>query len=80
MENADKQQWLHAMEDEMKFLLDNQTFELAILPKSKRAFKNRLIYRLKQEDGSSTARYKARLVVKGFCQKKGVDLKKFFCP
>ena len=66
MENADKQQWLHAIEDEMKFLFDNQTFELVILPKGKRALKNRLIYRLKQEEGSSTSRYKARLVVKGF--------------
>ena len=80
MENADKQQWLHAMKDKMKSLYDNQTFELVKLSKGKRALKNRWIYRLKQEKGSSTPRYKARLVVKGFNQKKGLILKKFFCP
>ena len=61
-------------------MYDNQTFELVKLPKSKRVLKNRWIYRLKQEEGSSTPRYKARLVVKGFSQKKGVDFEEIFSP
>ena len=68
------------MEDEMKSLYDNQTFELVKLLKDTMALKNRWIYRLKQEEGSSTPRYKARLVVKGFNQKKGVDLEEIFSP
>ena len=78
MENADKQQWLHAMEDEMKSLYDNQIFELVKLPKGKRVLKNRWIYRLKQEESFSTPRYTTRLVVKGFSQKNGVDFEEIF--
>ena len=38
MENVDKQQWLHPMEDELKSLYDNQIFELVKLPKGKSEF------------------------------------------
>ena len=34
------------------------------------------VYRVKQEDHTSQPRYKARLVVKGFTQKKGIDFDK----
>jgi hypothetical protein len=36
----------------------------------KRALQNKWVYKLKEEDGGKN-RYKARLVVKGFAQKKG---------
>jgi len=58
------------MQDEMQSLLGNQTFELVKLLEGKRTLKNRRIYRLKHEENSSSPRYKARLVVKGFRQKK----------
>ena len=58
------------MKDEMDSLLGNQTWDLAELPKGKKALHNKWVYRLKNEhDGSK--RYKARLVVKGFEQKRG---------
>lgn len=80
VECVDKLEWLHAMEDEIKSLHDNHTFELVPLPKGKRALKNRWVYRLKQEEKSLKPRYKARLVVKGFSQKKGVDFDEIFSP
>ena len=58
------------MEDEIKSLHDNHTFDLVKLPKDKKALKNRWVFRLKHEDGNPVPRYKARLVVKGFNQKK----------
>jgi hypothetical protein len=42
---------------------------LVQLPTGKRELKNKWVYRLKEEDGVKK-RYKARLVVKGFAQKK----------
>ena len=48
--------------------------------KGKKAFKNKWIYRLKTKNNSSQLRYKARLVVKGFGQKKGVDFEEIFYP
>jgi hypothetical protein len=40
---------------------------------------NKWVYKLKKEDGGEK-RYKARLVVKGFAQKKGIDFDEIFSP
>lgn len=64
---------MDVMEDEMQSLRENNTFELVNSPKSKRALKNIWIYRIKQDYCTSQRRYKARLVVKGFKQREGVD-------
>jgi hypothetical protein len=47
------------------------------LPTGKRALQNKWVYKLKEEDGGEK-RYKARLVVKGFAQKKGIDFDEIF--
>ena len=63
----------------MDSLLGNQTWELTELPVGKKALHNKWVYRIKNEhDGSK--RYKARLVVKGFQQKKGIDYSEIFSP
>ena len=65
------------MDAEINSLLKNQTWELAKLPKNKKALQNKWVYRLKEEvDGKK--RFKARLVVKGFAQKEGIDFAKIF--
>ena len=66
MEDENKKEWVDAMQDEMKSLYENSTFELVKLPKGKRALKNMWVYKVKQEEHTSQLRYKARLVVKGF--------------
>ena len=67
------------MEEEMNSLVKNQTWDLVKLPAGKRALQNKWVYRLKEEDGGKK-RYKARLVVKGFAQKKGIDFDEIFSP
>jgi hypothetical protein len=47
------------------------------LPAEKRSLHNKWVYRLKEEDGGKK-RYKDRLVVKGFSQKKGIDFDEIF--
>ena len=59
---------------------ENHTYELVELPKGRRALKNKWVYRLKTEDNNSKPRYKARLVVKGFSQRKGIDFEEIFSP
>ena len=54
----------------MDSLLENQTWELTKLLIGKKALHNKWVYRIKNEHDSSKC-YKARLVVKGFQQKKG---------
>ena len=56
------------------------TYELVELPKGKRALKNKWVYKLKPGDARNPPRYKARIVVKGFQQKKGVDFDDIFAP
>ena len=68
-----KMKWVDVMQDEMKSLHENHSFELVKLPKGKRALKNGWVYRVKQEEHTSQPRYKVRLVVKGFSQKKSID-------
>jgi hypothetical protein len=80
MKDEHKSEWVDAMQDEMKSLHDNHTFDLVKLPKGKRALTNRWIYRVKQEEHTSQPRYKARLVVKGFRQRKGIDFDEIFSP
>lgn len=78
MESDEKKKWLDSMQDEMKSLHDNHTFDLVKFPKGKKALENRWIFRVKQESTSTSPRYKARLVVKGFRQRKGVDFNEIF--
>ena len=75
----DSLQWELAMKDEMKSLEKNKTWHLTKLPTGKKALQNKWVFRVKDEhDG--TKRYKARLVVKGFQQKDGVDFNEIFSP
>ena len=67
------------MKEEIDYLVKNQTWDLVNLHVGKRALRNKWVYRLKEEDGGKK-RYKARLVVKGFAQKKGIDFDEIFSP
>ena len=53
----------------MKSLHGNHTFDLVMLPKDRKSLKNRWVFRVK---------YKARLVVKSFNQKKGIYFDEIF--
>jgi hypothetical protein len=74
-----KKKWEQGMKEEMDSLLNNQTWDLVQFPAGKRALQNKWVYNLKKEDGGKK-RYKARLVVKGFAQKKGIDFDEIFSP
>ena len=65
------------MKDEMDSLLKNKTWDLCKFLFGKRSLQNKWVYRLKEEDGG-TKRFKARLVVKGFAQKKSIDFDEIF--
>jgi len=72
-----RKKWEQAMKEEMDFLAHNQTWNLFRLPADKTTLQNKWVYKLKEEDGGKHW-YKARLVVKGFAQKKGIDFDEIF--
>jgi len=78
LESDEKQQWLDVMQDEMKCLHDNHTYDLVKLPKGKRTLENMWIFKVKQDANSTFPKYKTKLVVKGFRQKKGVNFNEIF--
>ena len=67
------------MKEEMDSLLKNNTWDLCKFPVGKKALQNKWVYRLKEEDGGKK-QFKARLFVKGFAQKKGIDFDEIFSP
>ena len=73
MTDVHKEKWYNAMQEEMDSLHENYAYELMELPEGKKALRNKWVYKLKTGEDGSTPRYKARIVVKGFQQKKGVD-------
>ena len=68
------------MQDDMKSLHENHTYELVKLPKGMRALKNKWVFKVKVEEHNLKPKYKARLVVKGLGQRKGIDFDKIFSP
>ena len=68
------------MDENMKSLHKNNTYELMELPKGKRALKNTWVLKRKPEPNRSQSRYKTRLVVKGLSKKKDINFKEIFSP
>ena len=73
--HADSVEWRKAMDEEMKSLHKNKTWELVRLPPGKRAIGCKWVFAKKE--GS---RYKARMVAKGYAQKEGIDYNEVFSP
>ena len=63
----------------MNSLWKNDTYELTELPKGRKALKIKWVFKLKNND-EKLLKYKARLVVKVFYQKKGIDFDEIFSP
>ena len=76
--SADSATWHLAMESEMNSIRANKTWDLVDLPKNRRALPCKWVYRFKETSGSTTPKFKVRLVAKGFRQEYGVDLNKIF--
>jgi hypothetical protein len=74
-----KKKWDQDMKEEMDSLVNNHTWDLVQFFTGKRTLQNKWVYKLKEEYGGKKW-YKARFVVKGFAQKKGIDFDEIFSP
>lgn len=72
--------WVKAMDQELKALSDNKTWEVVDLPLGKKAIGCKWVYKVKLNSDGTLQRYKARLVAKGYTQEFGIDFQETFSP
>jgi len=63
--------WVEEMKEELQSIEGNGTWELVKLPKGKKAIGVKWVYKIKHKPNGDVAKYKARLVARGFLRKKG---------
>ncbi|UYV85057.1 K02A2.6-like, partial [Cordylochernes scorpioides] len=80
MSSKDKINWEIAMNEEKQALIKNKTWELMDLPDNAKAIGCKWIFRIKRKGNGEIDRYRARLVAKGFSQRRGIDYKETFAP
>nr|GEU36115.1 ribonuclease H-like domain-containing protein [Tanacetum cinerariifolium] len=72
--------WIDVMNSEIEALNENHTWIITDLPLRRKAIGNKWIYKIKYKSSGDIDRYKARLVVKGYSKKEGVDFDETFSP
>lgn len=75
----DKGLWSKAIKEELQALKKNNTWTLVKPPKLCNLVDSKWVFRIKEEAGGKK-RYKARLVARGFSQRRGIDYLETFSP
>ncbi|GKA51397.1 retrovirus-related pol polyprotein from transposon TNT 1-94 [Tanacetum coccineum] len=69
-----------SMQEEIEALHKNKTWELVPLPGGRKLIGNKWVYKIKINGDDQVERYRARLVVKGYAQKEGINFNEIFSP
>lgn len=72
--------WKKAMEEELKSIKENDTWEMVTPPTGVRAIGLKWVFKLKKDVEGNVIRHKARLVAKGYVQRHGIDFDEVFAP
>ena len=80
IQGRDSKEWTAAIKDELNSLIQNGTWEETPLPMGRKPISCKWIFKIKRDADGNVARYKARLVARGFTQEKGIDYNETFAP
>ena len=72
--------WKDVMDEEIKVIKKNDTWELTSLPKGHKAIGVKWVYKAKKKAKGEVGRHKARLVAKGYSQRVSIDYEEVFAP
>ena len=72
--------WQTAMEEEIKAIHRNNSWEVIELPEGSQPIGVKWVFKKKMNAQGKIERYKARLVAKGYKQKAGIDYDEVFAP
>ena len=70
--------WIEAMQQEIKAIMKNHTWELVDRPDQKVPITAKWIYKLKKDTNGVVTKLKARIVARGFQQTEGVTFSEIF--
>ncbi|GKU98653.1 hypothetical protein SLEP1_g11627 [Rubroshorea leprosula] len=77
-EATQNRKWCKAMDEEIKALERNQTWELVDLPKDNKVVSLKWVYKTKYNSDGSIHKHKVRFVARGYMQQEGVDFDETF--
>lgn len=79
-EASREEKWIEAMNEEIKMIEKNNTWELVEKPGDKEVIGLKWVYKVKYNEDGSIHKYKARLVAKGYSQQPGIDFNETYAP
>lgn len=80
MARPDAELWKEAINDELASLAKNDTWRVTTLPHGRLPLTTTWVFKVKTKGDGQVERYKARLCVRGFQQRIGLDYQEVFAP